>query len=68
MSRAKKETAKKPYEPGMRADPENAPRGMIPGCRHLGRVVFGLRGEVLAFLGMPPRSRTARAAEIQVLR
>jgi|GEM_PF-1484361 len=32
---------------------------MIAGCRHLGRVVFGLGVDVLAFLGTALRSRAA---------
>jgi hypothetical protein len=35
----------------------------IEGCLHLGRVVFGLSGDVLMFLGTALLSRPALAAE-----
>jgi hypothetical protein len=37
---------------------------MIAGCQHLGRVVFGLGGDMLAFLGTALRSRAALAADL----
>ena len=45
-----------------------SPMRTIEGCGHLRRVVLGLGGDVLMFLGTALRSRTALAGENLFLR